>query len=292
MAAPTFACPACGSRKTLARTLPGETIHCTCGMSYPVSPLFAVADDPGPTRKKGRGWVVAVVLIVGAGGVGAWLFSRLDAAPDTTGSQAASQPQEVSPQPKDPMVLQSKAEETPATGATPPSAPTVSVSPPEKGTTTDVPPVPMAAPAPGPADPGPERQAVASLSAVTLWDAFDLDPPAATARFAGKLVEVTAVGRVDRDSLDQPYFGAVVVKPASRLARRLNALEWQWEKGGYPPSVRCYLTPEQAEALEMQPPVRPIILRGTCIGRKDIDNPPVYRGYIVELVDCTVVAPK
>src|SRR5947208_190955 len=123
MTTQTFACPACGSKKTLDDPRPGEKLHCTCGMSYPASPVFAVA----------------------------------------------------------------------------------------------------------------------------------------AAKYAGKVVEVRAHGRVAKDSLGRPYFGAEVVKPREgRPSARLSPEERRWEVEGYPPSVRCYLTPEQAAALEEVPAGREV----------------------------------
>src|SRR5947199_315177 len=93
--------------------------------------------------------------------------------------------------------------------------------------------------------------AAEAVFAVKLWDGFDLDPTAAAAKYAGKVVEVRAHGRVAKDSLGRPYFGAEVVKPREgRPSARLSPEERRWEVEGYPPSVRCYLTPEQAAALE------------------------------------------
>jgi hypothetical protein len=151
------------------------------------------------------------------------------------------------------------------------------------------PPMPPPNPPP-PANPPPVPAAAESLSAVTLWDAFDLDPAAAAARYTGKVLEVSGRGKLGKDSFDRPFFGAVVVQPRGKTTARLSPDERRWEREGYPASVRCYLAPDQADALEKLPAGREVVLRGTCTGRKDRQD--VYRGYIVELDNCTVVLPR
>src|SRR5439155_18219364 len=149
----------------------------------------------------------------------------------------------------------------------PPPTPAAANPPPDRPATAAPPPPPPTPPA-----------AAESVSAVKLWDAFDLDPTAAAAKYAGKVVEVRAHGRVAKDSLGRPYFGAEVVKPREgRPSARLSPEERRWEVEGYPPSVRCYLTPEQAAALEEVPAGREVVIRRTCVGRKDIQDG--YRGH-------------
>jgi hypothetical protein len=131
--------------------------------------------------------------------------------------------------------------------------------------------------------------AAESLSAVTLWDAFDLDPNAAT-RYTGKVLEVTGRGKMTKDQFGRTYFGVEVVKPRGKTSARMTAEERRWEKDGYPANVRCYLSSKQAAAVEDVPGDRDVVLRGTCTGRKDRQD--VYRGYIVELDDCTLIAPR
>jgi hypothetical protein len=274
MSTQMFACPACGSRKALPDFQPGEKIHCSCGMSYPASPVFTVAE--APAKKGGRGWMLVVAFVAMAGVIGssAWQVAHKNRPPNSTVEPVAvnSQSHEV-PQP-------------PQTGDTTPADPPnpeVNTNPPAPPPPQDTPPNPMPPPPPPPTP-------VASLAAVTLWDAFGLDPNDAAAHYTGKFVEVTARGKVASDSLDRPYFGAVVVKPSGRVTARMSPDVRQWEKEGYPPSVRCYLLPEQAAALEKVGPDQDVVIRGTCTGRKGREN--VYLGYIVELTDCTVMAPK
>jgi hypothetical protein len=278
MSLQTFACPACGSRKTLADAQPGEKLHCTCGMSYPASPVFAVA-DAGDKKAGGPSIrvLVLVALLVGCGGVAAWLMTRPPGpSHDQGGGQVVVAPNPVDLSPNIP-------DERPTPVPTPNPANVRPIPPAKAG--PDKPPIPAPIDKP---PPPPLSAPVASIAADTLWDAFDLGATFA-ARYTGKVVEVKARGRVARDSIDRPYFGAVVVKPRGRTTPRMTPEEKQWEKDGYPPSVRCYLSPEQAATLEKRED-QDVVLRGICIGRKDRDD--VYRGYIVELDNCVVVAPK
>jgi hypothetical protein len=280
MSVQSFACPACGSRKTLADAHAGEKIHCTCGMSYPASPVFAVAEGE-KEKYSGPGWaiLVTIALFVGFGGVAIWRLIHPINRVSSIGPVA------VNPAPVEPADL-------PATQPTgPPPAPSTegrTTPPPEKPTAEPPPekPSPPPPPPPPPLAPTP----VASLTAVKLWDAFDLDPADAAVKYTDKVVEVTARGRIARDSLDRPYFGVEAVKPTGRKTPRMTAQERLWEKEGYPPSVRCYLAPDAVAVLENLPPDRDVVLCGVCTGRKNVEN--VYRGYVVELTDCTAVAPK
>jgi hypothetical protein len=271
MSTQTFACPACGQHKTLEDPQPGEKLHCTCGMSFPASPVFGVPNATRGNRLSGTGWAVGIVaaMLIGSAAAAGWLMTRPNAAPpETSGEQVAVVPAavpDVTPNP------------TPSADP-PPTNP----NPPQPA------PAPPAPPAPPPPPP-PMPVAAESLTAVTLWDAFDLDPNAA-AKYSGKVLEVTGRGKVAKDSFGRTYFGAEVVKPRGKTSARLTPDERRWEKEGYPASVRCYLTPEQAEVLEKLPADRDVVFRGTCTGRKDRQD--VYRGYIVELDNCTVVAPR
>jgi hypothetical protein len=270
MSTQTFACPACGSRKTLGDASPGEKIHCTCGMSFPASPVFAVA-EAGEAKTSGPGLAVAVAvaLLIGCGGSAIWIMTRPKPAQSPLGPVAAN-PQPVVPQPNVP-------------DEQPNPAPSPDPEPVKPAPVTPDKPAPDKAPPPPP----PPAPPVASIAAVTLFDAYDLDPAAANARFGGKVVEVTGRGRVFHNSIGRAYFGAIIMSPGAKIKGRMTDQVKQWEKEGYPPSVRCYLTDEQAAALENVPPDQNVVLRGTCIGRKDIDG--VYHGYIVELDNCTVV---
>jgi hypothetical protein len=294
MSIQTFACPACGSRKAIDDPRPGEKIHCTCGMSFPASPVFAVA-DAGGKKMSGTGWAFAasVALLIGCAGAAAWLMTRTTAGqPDPSGRQVAvaanpgpdsgraSTPVEPRPDP---------APEQPTTTRPDPDppAPTPTPANPPTPPTPENPPV---KPAPAPQPPPPPAPA-ATLTAVKLWDAFDLDEEAAKARYVGKVLEVSGHGRVAKNSLGRPFFGMEVVSPRpGRPTARLTPAERRWEKEGYPPSVRCYLTPDQEAALEKLSPGQPVILRGTCVGRKNMED--VYRSYIVELDNCVLVTPK
>src|SRR3954454_4793121 len=94
MSTQTFACPACGSRKAIDAPRPGENLHCTCGMSFPASPVFAVA-DAGGQKMSGTGWafLASVALLIGCAGAAAWLMPRTPAAPpDETGASPAPRP--------------------------------------------------------------------------------------------------------------------------------------------------------------------------------------------------------
>ena len=276
MALQTFACPACGSRKSLEDAQPGEKLHCTCGMSFPASPVFAVSDGGA---KKGGGSrfpvLIGVLLVVALGGVAVWMTRQRAPTHDQTGPQVATVTPSTAPQPK---VDNERPTPVPPGDTTsvppPPDQPTPEN--PVNSTPAVKPPPPLGAP-------------VASVSAETLWDAYDLGP-AVAARYTGKVVEVKAHGRVARDTIDRPYFGAVVVKATGRTTPRMSAEQRQWEKEGYPPSVRCYLAPDQAAPLEKEGGDQDVVLRGICTGRKDRDD--VYRGYIVELDNCVVVTPK
>jgi hypothetical protein len=248
-------------------------------MSYPASPVFEVHDVG--EKPSGLRWalIVGVSVVIGSGVSAGWLMTRPkpplpvpvevaknpvapDLGPRTTSDGTdATEPPDANPS---------------SDGHSPKVLPDKTPTPPEKN--------PMPPPPPPPPPPP-----VASLEAVTLWDAFDLDPPAAEARFRGKVVEVTARGKLTEDTLGRAYFGAVVVQRGGRKPPRLSPEEQQWETDGYPPSVRCYVTPDQATLIEKLPADQNVVLRGVCAGRKDIDG--VYRGYIVELNDC-VVAPK
>jgi type IV secretory pathway VirB10-like protein len=274
MATQTFACPACGSHKTLDDPQPGEKLHCTCGMSFPASPVFAVAAVARGNRLTGTGWAVGVAgaLLIGTAAAAGWLMTRPQArTPDPTDGPVAVGPTQPAPRTQ-PLPDQ------PSTAAVDPSAPT---TPPDQP--PPIPP-PTASPSTPPSTP------VESVSAVTLWDAFDLDQPAAEARYTGKVLEVTARGKLGKDSIGKTYFGAVVVQPRGKVSARLSQGEQRWEKEGYPPSVRCYLSPDQAALLEKVSADRDVTLRGTCTGRKNRQD--VYRGYIVELENCTVVVPR
>jgi hypothetical protein len=290
-----FACPACGSRKMLSDFSPGEKIHCTCGMSYPASPVFAVAETE---QKKGggggRGLIAVAAVLAGVGALAAWLMTHRSRPTESpSGPVAVIQPSHDSTPPEHPTTVpevgpHGDTTPTPDKSSNPPLIPDVPADP------TPVPPSPPpVTPAPPtikPAPPSPPPTPVASLAAVTLWDAFDLDSAEAATRYAGKVVEVTGHGKVQTDSLDRPYFGIIVVKPRGRVTARMSPQMRQWEKEGYPPSVRCYLTPEQATALENVSPDQDVTIHGICTGRKDREE--VYRGYIVELSDCTIMAPK
>jgi hypothetical protein len=275
MATQTFACPACGSHKIIDDPKPGEKMHCTCGMSFPASPVFAVANAGSRGRLSGTGWAVgiAAALLIGTAGAAGWLMSRPQAGtPDAaTHPEVAEGPAEVQP------------------GPTPMPAPNPR---PDPGTPdSKAPPAPNPAPpSPPPTPPAPPATPAITVSAVTLWDAFDLDPTAAAAQYAGKLLEVTGRGKLTRDTFGKWFFGAVVVKPRGKTSARLSPDERRWEAQGYPASVRFYLAPGQTAALEDVPADRDVVIRGTCTGRKDRQD--VYRGYIVELENCTAVGPK
>jgi hypothetical protein len=279
MSTQTFACPACGNRKSLADAQPGEKVHCTCGMSYPASPVFEVHDVGQKTGGLRWALIVGISIVIGSGVSAGWLMTR-PKPPMPFGGAVA----------KNPVTPDVGAKTTnDATDATeqPDGNPASDTQPPKSQ--PDKLPTPEPKPAPTPPPP-PLPPPVASLAAVTLWDAFDLDPQAAEARFRGKVVEITARGKLAEDSLGRSYFGAVVVQKGGRKPPRLSPEEQQWETDGYPPSVRCYVNPDQAAEIEKAPADQGIILRGICTGRKDIDG--VYRGYIVELNDCIIVAPK
>jgi hypothetical protein len=280
MAIQTFACPACGSRKTLADSQPGEKIHCTCGMSFPASPVFGVAEEGEKTNGPGLAVAAAVGLLVGCSAVGGWLLMR----PSPPSTDRGNEPVAVAVYPGDQKPEVSTDDVPPPPPPRP--APDAELTPAIPAVKPAEKPVEPAPPPPPP----PQVVPVASVSAVTLWDAFELDPAAAAARYSDKLVEIKARGRVGRDSLDKPYFGAVVVKARGRPTPGMTAEQKLWEKEGYPPSVRCYLSPEQAATLETAPADEEVTLRGICTGRKSRGE--VYHGYIVDLENCTIVAPK
>jgi hypothetical protein len=273
MSLQTYACPTCGSRKTLADAQPGEKVHCTCGMSYPASPVFEVHDTK--EAPPGLRWSLIVAVSVLAGGVvsAGWLMTRPK--PQPTGEDLAKS-------------MTSQIDQTPTSHPTP--------EPPEPDPTPETPPaaVPAEKNPPPPetkvTPPAPPSPPVASLSAVTIWDAFDLDRAAADERFTGKRVEIIARGKMMEDTLGRSYFGAVVVQRGGRKPARLSPEVQQWENEGYPASVRCYPAADQAAAFEQLPTDGEVVLRGTCAGRKDLDA--VYRGYVVDLTDCTVVGAK
>ncbi len=290
MSTQTFACPACGSRKAIDDPRPGEKLHCTCGMSFPASPVFAVA-DAGGQKMSGTGWAFlgSVALLIGCAGAAAWLMTRTTAGPPpdrTEGHATAPAVTAVESKPTPAPDRSATTEQsTQASAPAPAPAPERPAAPPRE----NPPPTPQPAP-PQPPPPPPPTPAE-TLSAVRLWDTFDLDPAAAAARFNGKVVEVTGRGKVGKNSLGRPYFGIEVVSPRpGRPTSRMTPAERRWEKEGYPPSVRCYFAPEQAAALEKLSPGQEVVIRGTCTGRKNMED--VYRGYIVELDDCTVVTPK
>jgi hypothetical protein len=274
MATQTFACPACGSHKTLDNPQPGEKLHCTCGMSFPASPVFAVATAARGNRMSGTGWAigVAAALLIGSAAAAAWLMSRPQAhPPDQSNGQVAVGPTQ-------------GPDQNPTPPDRPPTIPVTGnpgTSPPPDQPPPMPPPMPPPNPPPAPAE---------AVTAVTLWDAFDLDPAAATARYAGKVLDVSVRGKVSKDSFGKPFFGAVVVQPRGKTTARLSRDEQRWEREGYPASVRCYLAADQAALLEKVAADQDVVLRGTCTGRKDRQD--VYRGYIVELDNCTVVTPR
>jgi hypothetical protein len=276
MSTQTFACPACGSRKTLADALPGEKVHCTCGMSYPASPVFEVHD--AGQKAAGLRWVliIGISVVIGSGVSAGWLMTR-PKPPMPVAAELAQNPVTPDDQPRPSNGSADATEPTdgkPSSDTPPPkSLPDKLPTPPDKNPTPPPPPPP-----------------VASLSAVTLWDAFDLDPQAAEARFQGKSVELMAFGKVGEDSLGRQFFGAVVVQRGRRRPPRLSPEEQQWEADGYPSSVRCYVAPDQIAALEKLSTDQNVLIRGICAGRKDFDG--VYRGYIVELNDCVIVTPQ
>src|SRR4051794_22355313 len=106
MATQTFACPACGSHKSIDNPKPGEKMHCTCGMSFPASPVFAVPDAGRGGRLSGPGWAVGVAaaLLIGTAAVAGWLMSRPQAGTPDPATQAAvaEGPVEVQPGPTNP----------------------------------------------------------------------------------------------------------------------------------------------------------------------------------------------
>ena len=271
MSQQSFACPACGTRKTLTDFHPGEKLHCTCGMSFPASPVFAVADGEVITGGPSALLVVSAGLLIGCGIVAVWQWTHPRRhSPDRHSEAVAIAPTPVYRQPD----ASSSGDVTPSPTDPSPAPPTPAERPPVK---PKVPPPPPLVP-------------VATVSADTLWDAFDLDPVAAASKYVDKMVEVKARGRIARDSIDRPYFGAVVVKSRGRTTPRMSAEEKQWEKVGYPPSVRCYLSEEDAANLEKTPGDQEVEFRGICTGRKNRSD--AYRGYIVELSHCTIVTPK
>ncbi len=280
MALQTFACPACGSRKTLADAQAGEKIHCTCGMSYPASPVFAVTDGTADKKASGPGrtLVIAVAALAACGGVAVWMMNRPAGPPPDQGNA----PTAIAAKPADLPTETVNEHPTPAPADSSSVLPTPPHQPP------DQPPDKPKPANPTPPVKPPLANPVASVAADTLWDAFNLGPAVAN-RYAGKVVEVKAHGRLARDTIDRPYFGAVIVTPHGRTAPGMSAEQRQWEKDGYPPSVRCYLSPEQAATLEKEGD-QDVLLRGICTGRKDRDD--VYLGYIVEMDNCVVVAPK
>lgn len=256
---------------------------------FVASPVFAVPEERGPSAwfgkfsgmpKAGKAWLAGLVLgtiaFGVAGGFAIWWINQPNHKTEANGNggefasggtSAPVTPVATAPSPP-PTVEEPK--------PVPPPTTTKSAEPVRE----PVKPVPATPPTPPPTP-------VATLSAVTLWDAFDLNPEDAATRYVGKVVEVTARGKLGVDKLGKEYFGAEVVKPMARPGRRLTPDEQRWEKEGYPPNVRCYLAPGQSAALESLPPGRPIVFRGTVVGRKDQRD--VYRGYIVELQDCVIV---
>jgi hypothetical protein len=296
MAAITIACPSCGAKTPLGEDQMGRKLQCPCGMAFSASPVFAVpngsgklsgligtlsgrqpkppqaAAPPAPPARRSGPLAVSVILLGASAGVAAWLMTRPSAAPPPPADEPATAVAEAAlpapaasftDEPQTPPA-QPAAKEPEAPKAEPPGAP------------------PMPPPAPPPAAVGP------AVRAVKLWDAFDLDPGQARTLYAGHTVTVTARGRLLRDAEGRPYFGAELIKPGTKKGR-LTPREQRWEREGYPPNVLCYLAPDQAAALEGVPPEREVVLRGTCVGRRD--EPNVYRGYVVVLEDCRVVAP-
>lgn len=280
MSVQSFACPACGSRKALPDPQPGEKIHCTCGMSFPASPVFAVAEAVAKTTPRAPLFGAIFVLMIFGGAATAWLMNR--PTPKMAGTPMAAGQPVAEPEPA--PASEAKAVEKSEALTTRPTEPQ---GPPQRPEEKEPPAGPLPQPPP---PPPPPPTPVATLSAVTLWDAFDLDPPAAATRFGGKVVEVIGRGKVAADSFGRPYFGVIVVKPGGRKVGRLTPEEQYWERDGYPPSVRFYLTPGQAEALAEVTPDQDVVIRGTTTGRKTVDG--VYRGYIVEIRDCAVMSPK
>jgi hypothetical protein len=288
-----IACPACGSKSKFGPERLGQKVQCPCGMSFTASPVFAVPEGGGGgpawlsglaeklpplTWQTGLAVVGFMVLLGASAGVATWLMNRPSAAqPDPNPATADTTPRpSTRPKPPEPKVEEKTQRPVAPEPKTPPKADTPAKAVPENS---------RPAPPPPPPPPTPAE----SLRASRLWDAFDLDRDQARARYASKLIELTATGKLQRDADGRAFFGAQVVKPGSKASGRLTPQEQHWEKVGYPPNVICYLAPGQASELAGLSPGQESVLRGVVRGRRD--DPHVYGGYVVVLENCRVVKP-
>jgi hypothetical protein len=77
----TIACPACGAQKSVGAESVGQKVQCECGMSFSVSPVFAVAPSRGGVMggdRRARVQTLAATALMFAGGamLAVWLMRR------------------------------------------------------------------------------------------------------------------------------------------------------------------------------------------------------------------------
>jgi hypothetical protein len=298
----TIACPSCGTKRRLDANSMGLKIQCDCGISFSVSPVFAVPDRDESTMTWLTGkssrltrWLASCLQLPGSGGgmttvfavfillagsaaLAAWLMSWGGAATlDPRGK--ATDPAKLGYTGLAPRASNSGSSvPKPSTGQN-------SVPLPSSTEMDPTPPDPKPTPTPPPPPPTP----IESLRASKLWDAFDIDRDAAAEKYFGQVVEVTGSGKVHRDEEGHLYFGAQMVTPGTKPVSKQTAQEKRWEKSGYPPNLRCYLQPGEAAALADADPKKEYVFRGVCTGRRE--DPHVYMGYIVILERCQQIKP-
>jgi len=295
----TIACPSCGTKRRLDANSMGLKIQCDCGISFSVSPVFAVPDRDDsamtwftgkssrltrwlasclqlPGRGGGMTTVFAVfMLLAGSAALAAWLMSwggaaTLDLRGKATDTAKAGY-----------AGLSPRANNS-GSSVPKPSTGKNSAPPPSTTDSSSTGPKPIPTPPPPPTP-------IESLRASKLWDAFDIDGDAAAEKYVGQVVEITAPGKVERDAEGRLFFGAHIVTPGTKPVSKQTAQEKRWEKAGYPPNLRCYLAPGEAAALANADPKKDYVFRGVCTGRRE--DPHVYMGYIVILEKCQRIKP-
>jgi hypothetical protein len=131
-------------------------------------------------------------------------------------------------------------------------------------------------------------QPVATIPGVVLWSEYGENALQADQKYLGKVVQITGtIDNVVKDASGRYFAGIQTVSrvplPEEDIAR-MSPQEKRWWMEGYPPNVRCYLSPAHQTAFANVKADAQASILGRCAGVKKDDS--VYRGYFVVLEDC------
>jgi hypothetical protein len=125
------------------------------------------------------------------------------------------------------------------------------------------------------------------LTAAGLWSEYGGNVLVADGKLKGKWLKVTGDVTGIRPEGTGHVLGFETVLVAPLPPAEVAALperERRWFLEGYPPGVRCHIDPTFDVEFAAAKPRKKFAVLGRCEGRKE--DPEVYRGYVVRLLDC------